>query len=620
MAAALASPMSPRRLKWALLARAARLHPWLFVASVGSSLLRAVLAPGFVLVSGALLGAVRMGGEVRGNLLFWLAAVALVLAVDRGLEGIPGELCDSLGRRMNADHDSRVLSLVHGCGDLRIVEDAETNNAIVKARPVGGYGLDAAVRGMFNRAGTYLSGLGAAGIVMSQNFWIGSVIGVALAINLSFVSRHYFHLVKVVHGSTGTLRRSSYIQGIALDREYAKEVRVYGLQDWLVRTYRGEWLQAMRAIWAERRRLLAPLLLSPLILLLAFAGGAGFFVAQGIGGTLTPERTFVVLQALLLALAVGNTFHDEASISAGIGVMVGFNELQERMRSMSPTRDNTMMEISSAARTWSETGSRGVSSSKIPLDIVADRVQFSYRNSPHPALRGASFVLKPNRKYALVGPNGAGKTTLARVLAGLYLPDNGTVTWGERSLSHDHLANWREHVSVIFQDFIRIPADVMSNVTFGEAISDTARLDDLASRAQVEPILRDLPDGWRTPISPSLEGGVDLSGGQWQRVALARALWRSERGGLVILDEPTANLDVAAEVEFYEHALDAAMGQTVLLISHRLSVVSRVDEVIVIDRGLVVDTGPHEHLLRKGGLYAQMYTTQRSALFEEGEA
>jgi ATP-binding cassette, subfamily B, bacterial len=250
-------------------------------------------------------------------------------------------------------------------------------------------------------------------------------------------------------------------------------------------------------------------------------------------------------------------------------------------------------------------------------------VRFTYRGRGTPTLDGVSLEVPAGESLAIVGENGAGKSTLIKLLCGLYEPDAGSVTLDGDAAPRDA----RGRIAAIFQDFIRYPLPLRENVGFG-------RLTLIGDEAALAAALRDagggglpgrLPAGWDTVLSREFEGGAELSGGQWQRVALARALTAVRGGaGLLILDEPTAALDVRAETELFDRFLSLTRGVTTILVSHRLSSVRRADRIVVLHGGRVVEDGTHDALMRAGGLYARMYSLQAerftAAAGEEADA
>jgi ATP-binding cassette subfamily B protein len=229
--------------------------------------------------------------------------------------------------------------------------------------------------------------------------------------------------------------------------------------------------------------------------------------------------------------------------------------------------------------------------------------------------------------------NGAGKSTLIRLLAGLCEPSRGVITADGVPISAPAtggLEGWRSRIAVVFQDFVRYRLPIVDNVVLGAARRgpvDQAALRAAASRTGLTGLVDRLPGGWDTPLARSRTGGVDLSGGQWQQVVLARALYAVETGARVlVLDEPTAHLDVRTEIELFGKLAGLAGDLTVVLISHRLSSVRDADRIVVIDGGRVAESGSHDELMAAGGRYARMFTTQSERFrhgyddrFEDGE-
>jgi len=205
---------------------------------------------------------------------------------------------------------------------------------------------------------------------------------------------------------------------------------------------------------------------------------------------------------------------------------------------------------------------------------------------------------------AIVGDNGAGKTTLVKLLARLYDPGEGRITVDGRDLrTLDPLA-WRQRLAAVFQDFVHYELSAADNIGFGapQRLHDTEALRRAATRAGALDLIERLPSGWATVLSPGYAGGVDLSGGQWQRIALARALFAVEAGaGVLILDEPTAALDVRAEAELFDRFLSLTQGLTAIIVSHRFSTVRRADRIAVLAEGRIVEQGTHAELLALGG-------------------
>ena len=223
---------------------------------------------------------------------------------------------------------------------------------------------------------------------------------------------------------------------------------------------------------------------------------------------------------------------------------------------------------------------------------------------------------------AIVGQNGAGKTTLAKLLCRLYDPQAGTIELDGRDLREFAIPSWRERVTAVFQDFIRFELPLRDNVAPSQPGATNRDADvSAALEAAGAAGLADLD----TILARGYHGGTDLSGGQWQRIALARALFAVRAGsGLVILDEPTAQLDVRGEAEIFDRILAATRHCTTILISHRFSTVRHADRICVLEHGRVIELGTHDELIAKGGRYRTMFDLQaqrfNAAEDEEGKA
>jgi ABC-type multidrug transport system fused ATPase/permease subunit len=226
-------------------------------------------------------------------------------------------------------------------------------------------------------------------------------------------------------------------------------------------------------------------------------------------------------------------------------------------------------------------------------------------------LDGFDLTIPTGSSLAIVGPNGAGKTTLAKLLCRLYDPDAGAVLVDDVDLRDLYVSSWRKRIAAVFQDYVRYELPLRDNVApLGAPDVAVTRALELAGATE--------PSTLDTVLSRSYKDGTDLSGGQWQRVALARALCAVELGaGVVVLDEPTAQLDVRGELEIFDRILEATRGLTTILISHRFSTVRHADRICVLEHGRVVELGSHEELMQLGGRYRTMFDLQASRFYEE---
>jgi ATP-binding cassette, subfamily B, bacterial len=241
--------------------------------------------------------------------------------------------------------------------------------------------------------------------------------------------------------------------------------------------------------------------------------------------------------------------------------------------------------------------------------IVASDVTFSYPGVDEPSLRDVSVEIGRGEVIALVGENGSGKTTLAKILAGLYRPQAGTVRWDDVSLADVNGEPLRERIAVIAQDHGNWPLTVRDNIIMGRLLDD-AQLASAAAASGADAVIAELARGYDTLLARQFKDGAELSGGQWQRIAAARGFYRA--APLLIMDEPTAALDARAEYALFSSLRTLARDRTVLIITHRLASVRHADRIYVLARGQVAESGTHAELMALDGQYAELYTLQAS--------
>ncbi|MER6008051.1 ABC transporter ATP-binding protein [Nonomuraea angiospora] len=243
--------------------------------------------------------------------------------------------------------------------------------------------------------------------------------------------------------------------------------------------------------------------------------------------------------------------------------------------------------------------------------LTAENVTFTYPGADRPALSGVSVTVGQGEVIALVGENGSGKTTLAKLLAGLYQPQEGTIRWDGVDLDAFDGDALRRRISVIAQDHTRWPLTVRENIVMGHPLEED-RLAAASAAAGADEVVARLSDGYDALLDRRFRGGHDLSGGQWQRIAVARGFYRDD-AALVIFDEPTSALDARAEHALFERIRGHAAGRTVVLITHRLASVRYADRIYVLDGGAIAEQGTHAELMERDGQYAGLYELQASA-------
>jgi ATP-binding cassette subfamily B protein len=242
--------------------------------------------------------------------------------------------------------------------------------------------------------------------------------------------------------------------------------------------------------------------------------------------------------------------------------------------------------------------------------IEVRTVTFRYPGTERDVLKNVSFTIQPGEHVAIVGENGSGKTTLVKLLCRLYDPQAGAILIDDVDLREIRVNDLRDHFSVVFQDYAKFYLTARENIWLGNVSlpQDAPDITAAARRTGADAVIQALPFGYDTTLGRQFENGVDLSIGQWQKVALARAFLRQTP--FIVLDEPTAALDPRAEGEVFDHFHELTRGRTAIFISHRLSTVRRADRILVIVDGQVAEAGMHDELLKRGGVYAELFETQ----------
>ena len=350
----------------------------------------------------------------------------------------------------------------------------------------------------------------------------------------------------------------------------------------------------MRKIWKGRKASLPGVVVTAAGLAVAHGIVVGALGWAALHGEISLGALVIFVQAVLAAALLGPLGDSQWEASRILHGAQRVLELEARLS------DGHPQPIPADAS--SDTAGR-------PVTVRIAGVRFTYRGRTEPTLEALDLTIPAGQSLAIVGENGAGKTTLIKLLCGLYEPEAGRILIDGAS---DPLRA-RNRIGVIFQEFVRYELPLRANVSFSALTlaDNTDQLEKALRDADNRELLTILPAGWDTVLARGYENGADLSGGQWQKVALARALTAIRGGaGLLILDEPTANLDVRAEAELFDRFLDITKGVTTILVSHRLSSVRRADRIVVMADGRITEDGTHEELLRRGGRYATMFALQ----------
>jgi ABC-type multidrug transport system fused ATPase/permease subunit len=390
-------------------------------------------------------------------------------------------------------------------------------------------------------------------------------------------------------------RHADYAYRLAVDAPAAKEIRLFGLSGWTVDRFATRRRQLFDLQWRATRLRERPVLWCLLLVL-----GANAVVFWSLAGAASSGRIALGAVVVFAQTAVGTS-------------MIAFGGLNWSL-------DGASAPAAAVLRLADATGPAGalVSGNRAATGMPASEVRFrdltfAYDTSIEPVLDGFDLTIPAGTSIAIVGQNGAGKTTLAKLLCRLYDPQRGAIEIDGVALADFDLDGWRRRVTAVFQDFIRYELTLRENVA-PRGAPDGVILAALHDAGAAH--LADLD----TILARGYPGGTDLSGGQWQRIALARALCAVRLGaGLVLLDEPTAQLDVRGEAEIFDRILAATRECTTILISHRFSTVRHADRICVLERGRVVELGTHDELMELGGRYHTMFELQASRFGDDEE-
>jgi ATP-binding cassette subfamily B protein len=592
-----------------LLRAMAHASPGLGLAAVGVALLSGALPPAFNLAAGAVAGAaesaVRAGDRSLGSLTpALLAATALYLGI-HVLAPARDALGSALMRRVDAALNLDIMRAMSRPRGVAHLEDAEVLDRIAQAQGeltaiTPGAGAAYLIQVWSQRLQGTLSLVIVAGFLP----WLALALLVAHVIAYHWRRWHSRQMTSVVMGRTEELRRAHYLRRLATEPDAAKEARVFTLAAWFRGRYREEFLAVMADVWRRRRKggLIA---LAVSVGMFGMEAGALALVARaGVRGEIGFGTAMVYAQVVVATSTLGQFSEHHLFVTDGAMSLRKLHDLQGAVPAAVAAMDGARPADGLPRRS-----------------IRFEGVRFRYPGQRDEVYAGLDLEIEAGRSLAVVGQNGAGKTTLIKLLTRLHDPTGGRITVDGVDLRELDPAGWQRRVAAIFQDFVPYKLTAADNVAFGalHAGRTVEGLDRAARLAGAHQVVDRLADGWDTWLSRGFTGGTDLSGGEWQRLALARAVYAVQAGaGVLILDEPTAALDVRGEAEIYDRFLELTRGLTTIVVSHRFSTVRRADRIVVVEHGRVVEDGTHDGLVAAGGRYALMYELQ-AARFRDGD-
>jgi ATP-binding cassette subfamily B protein len=580
--------------------------PALTLASLATRLFRAIL-PVLVLYVGKLI-VDAVVAEARQPHPDWtpaewiasgrLARLGLLVALEFGLtvladlSGRLSSLVDSLLAETYSNHASVKLMEKAASLDLEQFESSDQQDRLDRARRqvTGRTALLGLVFGQIQDILTAVSFI--VGLIA---YWPWLILLMLVALVPSLLGELKFNAqgYRLDYFRTPERRQLDYVRYLGSSIETAKEVKLFGLDRFLIDRFRrfaetmfrdNRRLATRRAMWGG---------------LFAALGTVAYYVAYGAIIWRTVEGAFSLGD---MTFMVGSFLRLKGLLD---GLLLGFSQVAGQALYL----EDLFSFFEIRPRIVSKPGAAPVPK-PIGTGFVFEDVGFRYEGAERWAIRHLDLTIAAGEVLALVGENGAGKTTIVKLLARLYDPTEGRILLDGRDLRDYDLDDLRNHVGVVFQDFVRFHFTAAENIAMGrvEAAGDRARIERAADRSLAGQVVGRLPLGFEQPLGRRFSGGVDLSGGEWQKIAIARAYMRDAE--VLVLDEPTSALDAQSEYEVFQRFRDLSAGRTTLLISHRFSTVRMADRIIVLDDGRIVEAGTHQELLARGGRYAAMFELQ----------
>jgi len=572
---------------------------WLTVALAILTLLAGMLPAAMAWVGALIIDAViaatkatQDSGVISMSRVFMLVAieamiVAALTGAQRGISLCQALLRAQLGQRVNVMILEKALTL-----ELAQFEDAEFYDKLTRARREASSRPLSLVKRTFGLAQNLVSLLSYGVLLVQFSPWAVAVLLVAGLPAFFAETKFSGEAFRLFRWRSPETRMQLYLETVLAREDNVKEVKLFGLGPLLLNRYRDIFHRLYKADRALAIRRDGWGFVLGLIGTFALYGAYAWIAVAAVASRITLGQMTMYLMLFR---------QGQSAVSAILSAIGGMYE------------DNLYL---STLYEFLETPVVATSASKeqslLPDDgIRFESVSFTYPGASQPALMDIDLHIRPGESLALVGENGSGKTTLIKLLTRLYRPDQGRILLDGMDLNDWQEGALRQRIGVIFQDFSRYQFLVGENIGVGDVrhFEDEERWREAAGKGMADAIVESLPAGYSTQLGKWFKDGQELSGGQWQKIALSRAFMRTD-ADILVLDEPTASMDAAAEAKIFEHFRKLTQNRIAILISHRFSTVRMASQIVVIENGRIIERGSHEDLINLDGHYARLFSLQ----------
>ncbi|WP_228057486.1 ABC transporter ATP-binding protein [Tychonema sp. LEGE 07203] len=595
-------------------------------------------------------------------LLWSIAGVLILKLVGDSIDTMSSFTVTSLRDRLQGAVEGKVLEKVANFDDIALFENPELLN-IVELAKTGvsriqqlAFTISMTITGIF----IFIPSVSLAAAIA---WWVPPVILLS-SIPSIYIERKYTKLIWRVQKKQAKITREMNLSARVLTgEEYAKELRLFGLQELWLKRWQGQFVQFFSEMQAIRKKGAIIVLLWSILSRIGVALPFVYVVIGALGGRYTlgdlALYSGLIVQVENSLELLINNYTNLYDIALGVSPI--FQLLDMKPELQSPLGDvasrlpslpdggqdaratGQLLGHGQDARATGQLLSHGqddhptgqllghgqdaratgqllghgqdARATKHKIGIEIKHLSFCYPGSTKNTVTDINLTINPGEMLVFVGENGAGKTTLGKLLGRLYDPSEGTIAWNGKDLRSYSLSYVRSRIAYVMQDYARFPSTVRENVGFGDllSLSDDTAINQAISESGISAKVNSLDKGLETPLGKQLEDGIDLSGGQWQRIAIARALMRLSTAEVLIFDEPTAALDPKTEHEIYSIFRQIAVGKTTIVISHRLGLAKIADRIAVMENGKIVEIGTHDKLIAAKGIYYSMFTRQASS-------